>query len=217
MTTLSEARSKELLRPFGVTFLPEILVTGPDEVDAALSEIGATDRPVAAKLCGEAIAHKTERGLVRLGVVGSGGVGRAVEELLDLGRPEDRVLGVLLAPMVEGLREFLVGTAVDPLFGPTVVVGVGGVLAEAIADVSVRLIPIDRFDAHDMLECLSNQALLGPVRGEPAVDRESLVELLLAVATAATEIDGVVSIDLNPVRIVGGRPVALDALVEVVQ
>lgn len=215
MTTLSEALSKDLLRPFGVPFLPEVLVAGPDEVPSALHSLGSGTGPVAAKLCGEAIAHKSERGLVRLGSVGVDDVGRAVEELLALARPEDRVTGVLLAPMVGGLREFLVGTATDPSFGPTVVVGVGGVLAEAFADISVRLVPIDRFDAHDMLDGLATRALLEPFRGEPAVDRDALVDLLLAVARAAVEIDDVLSIDLNPVRIVDGRPVALDALLEV--
>lgn len=216
MTTLSEAQSKDLLRPFGVPFLPEVLVGGAAEVPAALESLGVATGPVAAKLCGETIAHKSERGLVRLGVSGAGDVARVVDELLSLARPEDEVTGVLLAPMVGGLREFLVGTATDPSFGPTVVVGVGGVLAEAFADISVRLVPIDRFDAHDMLDTLATRSLLGPFRGEPAVDRGAMVELLLAMSRAAVEIDDVVSIDLNPVRIVDGRPVALDALVEVI-
>lgn len=215
MITLSESLSKDLLRPFGVPFLPEVLVGGAEEVPTALQTLASVRGPVAAKLCGEAIAHKSERGLVRLGSVGVDDVSRAVEELLTLARPEDRVTGVLLAPMVGGLREFLVGAAVDPSFGPTVVVGVGGVLAEAFADISVRLVPIDRFDAHDMLDGLETRALLGSFRGEPAVDREAMLDLLLAVARATVEIDDVVSIDLNPVRIVEGRPVALDALVEV--
>lgn len=217
MSTLSEAQSKELLAPFGVPFLPEILVSGPSDVAAALGALGAKDRPVAAKLCGAELAHKSERGLVHLGVTGIEQVERVVQDLLDRARPEDRATGVLLAPMVAGLREFLVGTATDPTFGPTVLVGVGGVLAEAFADVSVRLIPVDRFDAHDMLDRLDNQSLLGPFRGEPAVDRDALVEVILAVSRAAAETDGVVSIDLNPVRIVDGRPIALDALVEVEQ
>ena len=215
MTTLSEARSKELLRPFGVTFLPEVLVAGPDDVPEALRAIDAEHRPVAVKLCGGALAHKSERGLVRLGAIGADGVGRAVEEVLGLARPADLVTGVLLAPMAGGLREFLVGTATDPSFGPTIVVGVGGVVAEALADVSVRLVPIDRWDAHDMLDRLASRSLLGPFRGEPEVDREALADLVMAVARAAVEIDDIVSIDLNPVRIVDGRPVALDALIEV--
>lgn len=214
MTTLSEERSKELLRPFGVPFLPEWIVDGPD---AVADVVGGSERPFVAKLCGDAIAHKSERGLVRLGLTGRPEIERAVSELLAEGRPEDRVTGVLLAPMVGGLREFLVGVSTDASFGPTITFGVGGVLAEAIADVVVRLVPITRFDAGDMVRSLRTVGLLGSFRGEPAVDLGSVVDLLMAVAAAATGIDGLVSLDLNPVRIVDGQPIALDALVEVVK
>lgn len=213
MTTLSEERSKELLRPFGIPFLPETTVTS---VDGVADAVDGLEGPVVAKLCGGAIAHKSERGLVRLGLVGVPAVERAVAELLAAGRPEDEVTGVLVAPMVGGLREFLVGVSTDPSFGPTITVGVGGVLAEAIADVAVRLLPIRRFDAEDMLGSLRTRALLGPFRGEAPVDVDAMVELLTSVGRAAIDIDGLVSIDLNPVRIVDGLPLALDALVEVV-
>jgi acetyl-CoA synthetase (ADP-forming) len=116
--------------------------------------------------------------------------------------------------MASGLREFIAGIAVDPVFGPTVVFGLGGVLAEAIADVTVRLAPLRRHDAIDMLQTLRSQSLFGPFRGEPAVDIVALADLLCALSSAASAIDGLVSIDLNPVMIVDGSPVALDALVE---
>lgn len=212
MTTLSEERSKELLRPYGVPFLPERAVASAGEVESALDGLGS---PIAAKLCGDAIAHKSERGLLRLGLVGTAAVEAAVDELLAAARPDDRATGVLLAPMVGGLREFIVGVSIDAVFGRTITFGLGGVLAEAIADVTVRLAPIDRFDAHDMLGSLRATSLLGPFRGEPPVDVDAMVELLLAVSTAAVSIDGLVSMDLNPVRIVDGRPVALDALIEI--
>ena len=211
MTTISEAASKALLAPFGVPFLTERSVATADEVATALLGI---DGPFAAKLCGDSIAHKSERGLVRLGLPDVTSVETAVAELLGAGRPEDGVTGVLVSSMVGGLREFLVGVSTDPVFGPTVTVGVGGVLAEAIADVSVRLVPIRRVDAFDMLRRLRTRSLLDPFRGEPAVDLGAMADLLLAVSTAAQEIHGLVAIDLNPVRIVDGAPVALDALVE---
>jgi len=220
VTTLSESQSKALLRPFGVPFLPEVLIGGPSEVPAALDaldEFGGEGGSVAfaAKLCGDAVAHKSERGLVRLGLTGRQAIERAVGELLSAARPEDAVTGVLLAPMAGGLREFLVGAAHDPTFGPTIVLGLGGVLTEALADVTVRLTPITRYDAHDMLDSLRTRALLDEFRGEPPVDREAMVDLLMAVSAASHSIADLVSIDLNPVRIVGGHPVALDALVEV--
>jgi hypothetical protein len=123
--------------------------------------------------------------------------------------------GVLVAPMVRGSRELIAGLAHDPQFGPTVLVGVGGVLAEAVADVAIRLVPITRTDGREMLEQLTTQDLLGEFRGELAVDREAVVDVLLALSEVATTHREVVSVDLNPLIVVDGRPVAVDALVEV--
>jgi acetyl-CoA synthetase (ADP-forming) len=214
--TLSEADSKALLAPLGVPFAPERLVTSPQEAAAAAAELGL---PVAAKLCGEHVAHKTERGLVRLGLHDPEAVAAAAQELLDAARPEDHATGVLIAPMISGNRELIAGLSHDEQFGPTVLVGVGGVLAEAVADVALRLVPLSEIDAHEMLDQLSSQALLGPFRGEPAIDRDATVSLLLALAAAAGMDVGdgerIVSVDLNPLIICDGRPVAVDALVEV--
>jgi len=212
MTTLSESESKELLSRFGVRFLPEALVTTSAEAVAFAAQFNS---PVALKLCGANIAHKSERGLVHLGVAGPEAVRASCEQLLEAARPEDHATGVLIAPMASGLREFIAGISVDPVFGATVVFGLGGVLAEAIADVTVRLAPLRRHDAFDMLQSLRSQSLLGEFRGEPAVDLDALADLLCALSTASSEIDGLLSIDLNPVMIVEGLPIALDALVEI--
>jgi len=119
-----------------------------------------------------------------------------------------------VAPMVRGSRELIAGLANDPQFGMTVMLGVGGVLAEAVADVSFRLVPITRVDAEDMIDDLATQRLLGPFRGEPAVDRERLVDVLVGLSDAAVEHPSVASADVNPLIIVDGVPVAVDALVE---
>ena len=139
----------------------------------------------------------------------------AAAALLAAARPEDASTGVLVAPMVRGTRELIAGANLDPQFGMTVMIGIGGILAEALGDVAIRLAPITRRDALDMLDDLSSQAMLGPFRGEPAVDREAVAGVLLALSAAATDGDDVVSIDLNPLVIAQGRPVAVDALVEV--
>lgn len=212
--TLSEADSKALLAPFGVPFLDEHLVDSPDEAAAAAAEIGG---PVVAKLCGDAIAHKTERGLVRLGLAGPDQVRSAVADLFAAARPDDGPVQVLVAPMVRASRELIAGISVDAQFGPTVVLGVGGILAEAVADAVVRLVPISEVDAHDMLDELASQALLGPFRGEPAVDRQAVVAVLLALSDAAERVPGLQSVDLNPLMIVDGEPVAVDALVELTE
>jgi len=210
--TLSEADSKAFLTGFGVPFAPERLAPDAAAAVAAATEVGF---PVAAKLCGENISHKTERGLVRLGLADEGSVSSAAQELLDAARPEDEATGVLIAPMLVGSRELIAGLSVDEQFGPTVLVGIGGVLAEAIADVAVRLVPITRVDAREMLEQLDSQALLGEFRGEPAVDRTAVEDVLLALSATAVAHPEVVSVDLNPLIVVDGRPVAVDALVEV--
>ena len=209
--TLSESESKSLLSDFGVPFLPEQLVASSDEARETCERLAG---PLALKLCGANVAHKSERGLVKLGLEGPDAVGRACQQLLDAARPEDEATGVLIAPMANGLREFIAGISVDPVFGPTIVFGLGGVLAEAIADVTVRLAPLRRYDAVDMLLSLRSRTLFGPFRGEPAVDTDALVDLLCALSAASSAIPGLVSVDLNPIMIVGGAPVALDALVE---
>jgi acetyl-CoA synthetase (ADP-forming) len=118
--------------------------------------------------------------------------------------------------MVRGDRELIAGVATDPQFGPLVMLGVGGVLAEAVADVSVRLAPITELDAAEMIEDLHSQVLLGEFRGEPAIDRGALMGLLLSLSAAATTTEGarVVSADLNPLIVCDGVPVPVDALVE---
>jgi acetyl-CoA synthetase (ADP-forming) len=210
-TTLSEAASKALLSPHGIPFLPE---HDADSAEAAVSAAEQLGYPVVAKLNGDAIAHKTERGLVRLGLSSADDVRQAATDLLAAATAADGEVSVLVAPMVRSNREFICGLSTDPQFGPTVLLGVGGILAEAIADVVLRLVPITRLDAEDMIDELRTQDLLGPFRGEEAVDRDGLVDLLLALSNAAEAEPGVAAIDLNPVLIHHGAPVAVDALVE---
>ncbi len=212
MPTLSEAESKRLLGAFGVPVVDERLVATPDAAIAAADDLGY---PVVAKLCGPAIAHKTERGLVRLGLTDPDQTRRAATELLAAARPEDGDVAVLIARQLRGRRELIAGLARDPTFGTTVMVGVGGILAEAIGDIAIRLAPIAPVDAEDMIADLATQALLGPFRGEPEVDRARLVDVLVGLSNAADAHPEIVAADLNPLVVVEGTPVAVDALVEV--
>jgi acetate---CoA ligase (ADP-forming) subunit beta len=211
MPTLSEAASKELLGAFGVPFPAEHQVV---TAEAAVGAAGALGYPVVVKLGGDAIAHKTERGLVRLGLGSAEQVRTAATDLLAAATPEDGEVHLLVAPMLRATRELIAGLHDDPQFGMTVMVGVGGILAEAVADVAFRLVPIDRTDAEEMIDDLALQALLGPFRGEPAVDREAVAGVLLGLSEAAGARPDIASADLNPLLVVDGRPVAVDALVE---
>jgi acetyl-CoA synthetase (ADP-forming) len=166
------------------------------------------------KLGGDGIAHKTERGLVRLGLGDDAAVAEAARDLLAAARPEDGEVHLLVAPMLRGNRELIAGLHHDEQFGMTVMLGVGGILAEAVADVAFRLVPIEPIDAEEMIDDLATQRLLGPFRGEPAIDRDALVDVLVGLSQAALAHPDLVSADLNPLIVVDGRPVAVDALVE---
>ncbi len=211
-STLSEADSKALVAAHGIPVPREHLASTAADAARAADELGY---PVVVKLCGDAIAHKTERGLVRLGITSAADVEVAASELLAAARPEDGDVQVLVAPMLRGTRELIAGLNLDPQFGMTVMLGIGGILAESIADVTFRLVPIDRVDAEEMIEDLAAQALLGPFRGEPAVDRERVMDVLVGLSRAAEADPSIVSVDLNPLIVVDGVPIAVDALVEV--
>ena len=212
MPTLSEADSKRLLAGHGVPFPDERQVTSVDAAVAAAAEIG---HPVVLKLGGDGIAHKTERGLVRLALADGAAVAEAASDLLAAARPDDGEVHLLVAPMLRGNRELIAGLHHDEQFGMTVMLGVGGILAEAVADVAFRLVPISRLDAAEMIDDLATQALLGELRGEPAVDREALIDVLVGLSAAAESDPTIAGADLNPLIVVDGRPVAVDALVEV--
>ncbi|HEV3450512.1 MAG TPA: acetate--CoA ligase family protein [Acidimicrobiia bacterium] len=209
--TLAEHESLALLRERGVPVVEEAVVDRPDEAAAAATRVGF---PVVVKLTGAGLAHKSERGLLRLGLRCPADVEAAAAELLAAAGPDDGAVRLVVAPMVAGSRELLAGAYQDPQFGPCVLVGVGGVLAEALDDVAVRLAPIEARDGHEMLDDLRAAAILGPFRGEPAVDRERLVAILLALSELVTTRPDVAAVDVNPLVVVDGRPVAVDALVE---
>ncbi len=209
MGALSEFDSKRLLANHGVPVSRDELVRTPKEAVAAAATIGGA---VAVKLCGEALAHKSDRGLVRLGLDNPEAVRSAGEELLAAATENDGDVGLLVSEMVSGHRELIAGAALTPQFGTVLMLGLGGVLAEAIGATVFRLLPVGETDCQDMIDDLGFPNLLGPQRGEPAVDRDALTATLLALARAAREND-VETLDVNPLVIRDGLAVAVDALV----
>jgi len=210
MTTLSEADSRTLVAEAGVIVSRWATADTADNAAVAAEEMGF---PVVVKLCGEAIAHKTERGLVRLSLTSADDVRAAATDLLGAATESDGDVELLVSTMVRGDRELIAGLVRDPQFGPCVMLGVGGVLAEAVADVAFRLAPLERLDAHELIDNLGSQTLLGPFRGQPAVDRDALADTLCALGDLAGD-PAIASIDLNPLIVVEGQPMAVDALVE---
>ena len=214
-STLSESESKALLVDYGLPIAPEAVVASSTEAADAADRLGY---PVVAKLEGAAIAHKTERGLVRLNLPDRASVEAAATELLAAATPDDGEVGVLVAPMIRGNRELIVGLLRDVQFGATVMLGVGGILAEAVADVVFRPAPIDAVTAEEMIDGLATQKLLGEFRGEAAVDRQALVDLLVGLGRLSVDRPDVASVDVNPLIVTAdGSPVAVDALVEIGQ
>lgn len=210
--TLSEAASKELLAGFGVPFAPERKVTTPDAAASAAQELGF---PVVVKLGGDKIAHKTERGLVRLRLADAEAVTQAAQDLLEAARPEDGEVHLLVAPMISGTRELIAGVLVDAQFGPTVMLGIGGIMAEVIADVQFRPAPLTREGAMGMISALRMQGLLGDFRGESAVNLNQVVDTLVGLSQVAVTRQDIVSVDVNPLIVKSnGDIVAVDALVE---
>ena len=207
MGTVSEARSRQLVEAAGIPVSPWASAGDPNSAVEAAKGLGF---PVAVKLNGDTVIHKTEEGLVRLGLASPDQVAEAAAELL-AGAGEGADL--LVTQMVAGHRELIAGLVHDERFGPCVMLGLGGVLAEAMADVAFRLAPLGVVDALDLIDDLGAQALLGPLRGEPALDREATADLLVAIGTMADD-PAVVAVDLNPLVVADGRPVAVDALVE---
>ncbi|MEM7410793.1 MAG: acetate--CoA ligase family protein [Myxococcota bacterium] len=209
--TLSEHDSKQLLADYGVPLAAERLVS---DADAAAEAAEALGYPVVLKLCGAAFAHKTERDAVRLGLSHRDAVLEAAQELLASVRPEDGDVSLLVAEQVRGSRELIAGLVRDPQFGPCVMLGVGGVLAEVLSDVVFAAAPLDAATADALPDALDSAALFAPFRGEPAIDRKALSGLLLGLSRLAAERPDVVSVDLNPLIVRDGVPLAVDALVE---
>ena len=211
-TTLSERDSKALLASYGIPVAPEHVVSDANAAGDAADQLGY---PVVAKLNGDAIAHKTERGLVKLRLGDRSAVEAAAQALLAASTPDDGEVSILVAPMISGNRELIAGVVRDPQFGPTVMLGVGGILAEAVADVVFRPAPIDAITAFEMIDDLATQKLLGAFRGESAVDRQQLVDVIVGLGRLAAERNDIASVDINPLIVQpDGAVVAVDGLVE---
>ncbi|WP_406387338.1 acetate--CoA ligase family protein [Streptomyces sp. NBC_00211] len=210
---LSEHAAKQLLRAYGIRVPREQLVTS---AAAAVRAAGLVGYPVVMKASGPQLAHKTELGLVKIGLTSASQIRDAYRELTDIARYENVPLdGILVCQMVERGVEMVVGVTQDDLFGPTVTVGLGGVLVEVLHDAAVRVPPFGEDQARAMLTELRGHALLEGVRGAPPADVDALVEVVLRVQRMALELGGVLSeLDINPLMVLprGQGAVALDAL-----
>ena len=205
--------SKQLLAPFGFPFTSEAIVDTSVEAGDAADAMGY---PVVVKLNGSNIAHKTERGLVRLQLADRNAVEQAAVQLLALATVSDGKVQLLVARMINGSRELIVGMVNDPVFGNTAMLGIGGIFAEVIQDVVFAPLPIDKSRALEMIDALKYKSMLQEFRGERAVNVGALADALVAMSAACDTHKEIVSIDINPLIVQrDGSLVAVDALVEV--
>lgn len=204
---LSEYEAKQVLASYNIPVTKEVLVT--DVVDLALAT-GEIDFPLVLKGCSPDILHKTEKNLVKTDI-------RSAEEAVDafatIMTNMDGSGQVLVQEMVPGRRELVVGMMRDPQFGPCVMFGIGGIFTEILEDVCFRVAPLTRDDAEALMNGIRGKKILEAVRGMSAVDRDVLADILIAVGQIGLDNEAVKEIDVNPLKISKGRPVAVDALI----
>ncbi len=206
---LSEHDSKRVLAAYGVPVTREVLVRTPAEAAAAARRIRY---PVALKACAAGEAHKTEKGLVALGLGGERELRAALGTLRARAGRGFRG-GFLVQEMVRGGRELAIGMVRDPQFGPCVMFGLGGIFTEILQDAVFRIAPLRRRDALEMLGAIRGRRILEAVRGLPAVDRVALGRSLVAVGRIGLDHPEIAAIDVNPLIVRHAAPVAVDALV----
>ncbi len=203
---LDEFAAKALLRDYGVPTADEFRVETLDDALAAAERLGY---PIVLKGLPENVTHKSEAGLVKLGLAGHSDLKAAWEKVENVAPGCPR----LVASQLKGTRELVVGMSRFPGFGPCVMLGVGGIFTEAIRDVSFRAAPVVRDDLKIMPDSLRMKRLFDAQRGLPPVDREALADILEGVGRLALEHPEVAEIDINPLIVVDGKPIAVDALV----
>ncbi|MEW6262694.1 MAG: acetate--CoA ligase family protein [Thermodesulfobacteriota bacterium] len=203
---LSEHEGKELLKEYGVPVTREHPVWGEEEALEAARGIGY---PVVLKVCSPEIIHKTERGLVALGLSNEDDLKRAWRDLTALAGQAP----FLVQEMVFGSRELVMGLTRDPQFGPCVMFGLGGIFTEALNDVTFRAAPLEPRDVREMVQEIKGRRILEAIRGLEAVDMDQISRALIGLGRLSLEEPAVREVDVNPVIICGSRPVAVDALV----
>lgn len=203
--TVDEFTAKRVLRAYGIPTAQEFLARSPDEAVECAITLGF---PVVVKACSQTISHKTEQNLVFLNVKDEEGVRQACDSILSASGDA----GILVAEMLHGKRELMAGISTYAGFPPCVMFGLGGIFAEALQDFTIRLAPLSKGDALEMIGSIGAKALMGPYRSMKEVDRNALASVLVRLGDLALDFPDMKEIDLNPIIIVDGKPKVADAL-----
>ncbi len=197
--SIGDAEARDIQRAYGLRLPDSQLAPTPEEAVIIASEIGY---PVVLKIASPDILHKTDVGGVKVGLNRAGEVRDAFELMTYRAQryvPEARLWGCLVQEMVPaGGIEILVGMNRDPQFGPLVTFGLGGIYVETLKDVTFRIAPFSRQDAENMLKEIRTHALLDGVRGQPAVDKEAIIDTLLRIGQLVQDFPEIVELDINP-------------------
>ncbi len=211
---ISERAAKEILGNAGLPMVDDVLATNPKYAGEAASRMGG---PVAMKIVSPDIPHKTEIGGVALGVDGAAAAEAAFARIMEnAGRhaPDAKIEGVLISPMISGGVECILGAKIDPVFGPVVMFGLGGILTEVLKDVAFRRAPFGPDVARQMIDELKGAAVLKGARGQPAADLDALADAISKLSLFAAANAGTLeSVEMNPLRALPDRCLALDALI----
>ncbi|MBW0005364.1 MAG: acetate--CoA ligase family protein [Hyphomicrobiales bacterium] len=207
----------EALRALGKAGIPAIECHLAIDAKSAIEAARKIGFPVVMKIASPDILHKSDIGGVLLGVASEAQVEKGFEELLACARrahPEARIQGCLIAPKIEGGTEIVLGANLDPVFGPVVMVGLGGIFVELLRDVSLRLAPVGLEEAHAMLRELKGFKLLEGARGRPSSDKEAIARAIVDLSSfALAHAHEIVSCDINPFLVLSKGAVALDAVI----
>jgi acyl-CoA synthetase (NDP forming) len=210
----TEVAAKRALATAGLPMLPETLCATADVAVAAAEMAGF---PVVAKIVSPDIAHKTEVGGVALNLHSAAAVRSAFDRLMtraSVAAPQARIAGVLIAPMVDGGAEFLLGVHRDPTFGLMVMVGMGGTAVELYRDVALASAPLTPERAQALVDRVRASVLLRGWRGARRLDEQALVRTVVALSRFALEhAEEIESIDINPVLVRAEGAVCLDAVI----
>ena len=209
---LDELAGKQLLAGFGVKVPRSVTVPN---AGAAAAAAGLTP-PLAVKVMSPDILHKSDAGGVKIGLQNAHEVGQAIDEMATLPAIKAaRIDGYLIEEMAPAGQEIVVGSVRDPDFGPMVMVGLGGIFVEVLADVAFRICPITRLDAEEMLAELKGAAILEGARGRKPVSRDAIVDVLLKIGgdegLLMRHADDFTEADINPLIVSESGAVAVDA------
>ncbi|MFQ5567119.1 MAG: acetate--CoA ligase family protein, partial [Paracoccaceae bacterium] len=209
---LGEHETKAVLAAAGLPMVPDRLVRSAVEAAAAAADSGA---PVAMKIASPDIRHKTEAGGVKLNVTAADAAA-AYDAIVASARAHVTgagIDGVLVSPMIADGVDCILGAKIDPVFGPVVLFGLGGVFTEVLEDVSFRRAPFEEETAHEMIGELRGAAVLKGARGQSPADLEALARAISRLSLfAAAHGEAIASVEMNPLRALPDRCLALDAL-----